>query len=120
MSSALPWPIVPAADAPDDGVMACPSCSSCYVHVDRVLVSARVEDRHFNEIAVDAITGKVETHRDTPGPGEERRRQRVSLIGWCESCGDEFALVFGQHKGVTHVDHVPAPGLSAHPQGIDE
>jgi hypothetical protein len=109
------WPVMPAPDGPGDGVMACPSCRDPYVHVDRVLVSARQEDGPFNEIAVDALSGKVETHRDTPGPGEERRRQRVSLLGWCESCGEEFALVFGQHKGVTYVDHTAAPGMSARP-----
>lgn len=115
MSSALPWPVTRAPDGPGDNVMACPSCSNPHIHVDRVLVSARREDGEFNEIAVDAISGKVETHRDTAGPGEERRRQRVSLAGWCEHCGEEFAVVFGQHKGVTYVDHVRASGLSARP-----
>lgn len=88
-----------------DEVLACPSCGGEYLHIDNVHISARKEDADFTEIRVDAITGDVETNAG-PGPGDEGRRHRVSLIGWCEFCGDESAIVFRQHKGETQMDIV--------------
>lgn len=96
----------------DDGQLACPLCQdfSNTTHVDRVYVSARKEDRDFNHITVDAVTGQLRTHEITPSPWgdmvKEGRRHRISLVGDCEICGGWFALVFTQHKGTTFVEAV--------------
>jgi len=83
----------------------CPLCHSELTHFDQVHVSARKEDAEFIEIRVNAMTADVEMNAG-PGPGIEGRRYRISLMGWCEYCGHEFALVFRQVKGNTPVNVV--------------
>lgn len=99
---------VPIVQNTDEGSLICPSCNGYTTHVELVQVAARVEDRDFNEIFVDAVTGEVRTHCTTPAPvGEhvrEGRRHRITLTGYCEECGHDFALVFTQHKGDTFVE----------------
>ncbi|GAA2760590.1 hypothetical protein [Actinopolymorpha rutila] len=94
----------------DDSVLLCPLCGKDTTHLDEVRVSARPEDDEPNEIAVDTGTGRVRTHEDIPAPMGDRvhegRRDRIALVGWCEQCGDTFALVFTQHKGATFVEAV--------------
>ena len=89
----------------------CPRCGDEWTHVEDVHVSARVEDRQFNEITVNALTGAVRTQAPTVGPKgaavKEGRRHRIALKGFCETCGDHFALIFTQHKGVTIVEWEP-------------
>ena len=70
-------------------------------------MAARREDRDFNEISINAVSGRVQTHGSTPapaGPFGEGRRHRIALSGFCEECGHEFALVFTQHKGDTIIE----------------
>jgi hypothetical protein len=90
--------------------MRCPACNDIATHIDFALIAARTEDREFNEIAVNAISGQIQTHRAVPAPMgskvKEGRRQRIALPGWCEVCGADFAIVFTQHKGVTFVEVV--------------
>jgi len=84
----------------------CPLCNSELTHFDQVHISARKEDAEFTEIRVNAITADVEMNAG-PGPGIDwGRRYRISLIGWCEYCGHEFAIVFRQVKGNTPVEIV--------------
>jgi hypothetical protein len=96
-------------DATDDGLLLCPECGHDATHVEHVRVAARREDRDVNEITVDAVTGRVTTHGETPAPmGElrEGRRHRIAVTGHCEE-GHCFAIVFTQHKGGTFVEVVP-------------
>jgi hypothetical protein len=81
--------------------------------MDIVRVAARREDREFNEITVNAITGQIGTHGETPAPTGSLvgtgRRQRVAVTGYCEE-GHSFAFVFTQHKGGTYVEVIsPIP-----------
>jgi hypothetical protein len=93
----------------DDRWLLCPVCDHNAIHIDAVRVAARKEDRDFNEITVDAVTGRVTTHGDDPAPlGEavkQGRRHRIVLMGWCEQ-RHGFAIVFTQHKGTTFVEVV--------------
>lgn len=95
-------------DNRDVGTLACPHCDDEYIHIDGVQISARSEDVAPNEIAVNAITGKIETHRSERAPWgrvfENGRRQRIVLTGWCEMCNVHFSIVFLQHKGQTFVE----------------
>lgn len=97
-----------------DGCLLCPACGSEWTHSEIVYVAARREDGPTNEIAVNAITGRVEANGDQAAPAGpavgEGRRQRVAITGTCESNGHTFAIVFTQHKGVTLVEAVaPVP-----------
>jgi hypothetical protein len=91
-----------------DGRLLCPACGSEWTHSEIVYVAARGEDRPFNEIAVNAITGQVKTHNDQAAPAGVAvglgRRHRISVTGSCEAGGHRFAIVFTQHKGVTFVE----------------
>lgn len=94
----------------DAGVLRCPACNDIVTHIDDAYVSARGEDEDFNEIAINAISGQIQTHRDVPAPTGATvnvgRRHRIALGGWCEICGADFAIVFTQHKGATFVEAV--------------
>ena len=109
----------PVINNTSDGSLICPGCRSSYsTHIELVQVAARGEDRDFNEISVNAVTGRVETHGSTPaptGPFGEGRRHRITLSGFCEECGHEFALVFLQHKGDTIIEWA-APTVSVDPR----
>ena len=98
----------PVVTNTDGGSLICPACHGYTTHVDVVRVSARDEDREFNEIFVHAITGEVRTQSSVPAPVGKRvgegRRHRIALSGSCEECGHQFALVFTQHKGDTIVE----------------
>jgi hypothetical protein len=97
-------------DDQDSSWMLCPVCDHNATHVDVVHVAARQEDRDFDEITVNALTGQVVTHSDESAPFGDRvkegRRHRIALRGWCEE-GHDFAIVFTQHKGTTFVEVVP-------------
>lgn len=90
--------------------MACPLCGETNTHVDRVAMTGRDpgEDGATVELGILAngaivdATGKVPPSRHV-GVG---RRHRIALIGCCEHCEGEFALLFTQHKGVTLVETV--------------
>jgi hypothetical protein len=93
-----------------DDELCCPLCGDINTHVDRAMVAGRPqgEDGPITEIAFRAdgivadATGEIpESHHVGVG-----RRHRIALIGWCESCSGEFALLFTQHKGVTLVESV--------------
>ncbi len=94
----------------DDKLMVCPACDDTYTHVEKVQIAARGEDEEPNEITVDAVTGRVETHGDSPAPtgavGQLGRRQRIAVTGHCEQGGHNFAIVFTQHKGQTLLEVV--------------
>lgn len=88
-----------------DDAMLCPLCGGEYgLHIDGVKVAARVEDGAFTTVEVNGVTG--ETTYGVDVPGEEGRRHRIVLLGWCELCGDKFAVVFLQHKGATYVETI--------------
>jgi hypothetical protein len=94
-------------------LLLCPVCGFDATHVDFAYVAARREDRDVNEITVNAVTGQVRTHGESPAPAGslegEGRRHRIALAGHCEE-GHNFALVFTQHKGGTYVEVVtPIP-----------
>lgn len=93
-------------------VLCCPRCRGYCTHMENVQIAARREDDPFNEIKVNAVTGKIVTHDDSSAPaGEavgEGRRQRIAIDCYCEICGGTFHLVFTQHKGVTHIEWVDA------------
>ncbi|MER7271354.1 hypothetical protein ABT344_24020 [Micromonospora carbonacea] len=93
-----------------DGVLLCPACGERDTHVDIAYVSARHEDQDPNEIAVNAVTGRVVTHNPVPAPAApgvgQGRRHRIALAGYCEVGGHRFAVVFTQHKGATLVETV--------------
>ncbi|APU15237.1 hypothetical protein [Actinoalloteichus fjordicus] len=92
----------------ENALLVCPHCSSDVTHVEHVFVSARKEDQLSNEITVNAISGRVETHNKEEAPIGSAvghgRRQRIALGGYCELCGHRFALVITQHKGSTLVE----------------
>jgi len=94
----------------DNGLLLCPVCDWNATHMEIVRVAARREDRDFNEITVNAITGQIATHGEVSaptGPKEhEGRRQRIALTGYCEEGNHSFAIVFTQHKGGTYVETV--------------
>ncbi|MFJ8910620.1 hypothetical protein [Amycolatopsis sp. NPDC102389] len=96
-------------DDHDGSRLLCPTCDFAATHVDVVRVAARAEDREFNEIFVDGVTGRVATHEDSSAPVGPRmgtgRRHRIAVTGHCES-GHGFAIVFTQHKGETFVEVV--------------
>lgn len=86
--------------------MRCPECGEAYgFHIDgieianaagqKLVVEAKGEDEDSN------LSLMLENHR-----GKEKihdgRRHRISLLAWCEHCGDEFSLNFKQHKGTTY------------------
>lgn len=97
-----------------DGPLLCPLCDFNATHVDIVRIAARREDRDFNEITVNAVTGQLSTHGRDPAPiggfVGEGRRHRIALVGTCEGCRGTFAIVFTQHKGSTYVEVVPVEG----------
>ena len=105
-------------DDQDSRWLLCPVCDHNATHIDVVQVAARREDRDFNEITVNAVTGQVMTHGDSPAPvGDavrQGRRHRITLLGWCEE-GHGFAIVFTQHKGTTFVEVVPAEQAYPYP-----
>ena len=93
----------------NENELCCPLCGDTNTHIDEVAIAARPlgEDGPIAEIGIDA-RGAV-THRSGAVPIGQvgaGRRHRIALIGWCESCGDRFALVFTQHKGVTLTESV--------------
>ncbi|WP_326956885.1 hypothetical protein [Amycolatopsis sp. NBC_01286] len=94
----------------DSKLMVCPACDDEYTHVEEVQIAARGEDEMPNEITVDAVTGRVETHGNSPAPTgtvvHDGRRQRIAVTGHCESGGHNFAIVFTQHKGQTLLEVV--------------
>uniref|UniRef100_UPI003F496C1A hypothetical protein n=1 Tax=Streptosporangium sp. CA-235898 TaxID=3240073 RepID=UPI003F496C1A len=94
--------------APDENVMTCPGCGGpCGPHLEHVYVAAREEDREFTYVHVDAKTGEVDTLTpEIPPAGGlgDGRRHRIALTGYCDGCGIEFAVIFTQHKGATHVE----------------
>ena len=96
-------------------ILCCPACASEVTHVDRVYISARYEDAiPTDEIRVHARSGRIQTRCTTPAPvapSGEGRRHRISLIGWCELCGSDWALVFTQHKGATLVELTPTEAM---------
>lgn len=88
----------------------CPTCvDPSGVHIDGVLVAARHEDEGPVHIGVNAVTGDVNYIPAIVPAGDavgEGRRHRIALTGWCEICGDKFAIVYTQHKGSTFVEVV--------------
>ena len=105
-----------------DHALVCPKCNQWTgTHVDNVQVAARHEDGEFNEIAVNGISGEIVHHSHTQAPMGDTvkagRRHRIALSGYCEMCGHEFALVFTQHKGTTHVEWTDA-NFHQHPGNI--
>jgi hypothetical protein len=106
----------------DDRLLLCPVCGFNATHVDEVRIAARREDRDFNLVTVDAVTGRVATHEQSPVPVGEAvaagRRHRIAVMGRCEE-GHDFAIVFTQHKGSTFLEVVPwsaATDSSTRPQ----
>lgn len=74
-------------------------------------MAARREDKPYTYVHVDGISGEVGQGDDIPSAptGQavgEGRRHRIALTGFCELCGGDYAIVFTQHKGQTHVETV--------------
>ncbi len=90
-------------------MLLCPECGYEYTRVNGVRVAAHDEGREPNAITVDAVTGQVITHADTPVPvglkTDTGRRHRVALMTECEN-GHSFAIVFTAHQGKTYVETV--------------
>lgn len=92
----------------NDDELCCPLCGDSNTHVDRVSVAARPKGEDGPVISIDVAANGVVGESAVPtsrhvGVG---RRHRIALIGWCESCDGEFALLFTQHKGVTLVESI--------------
>lgn len=93
-----------------DDELCCPLCGETNTHIDHVKIATRKlgeEDGALVEIGV-SRTGEIsdETDKIPVGQVGVGRRHRIALIGWCEYCNGEFALVFTQHKGVTLMESV--------------
>lgn len=92
----------------NDGELCCPLCGGNYTHLREVRVGARPQGEDGPDVSV-GIThaGRLVTEAvpasPTMGAG---RRHRFALVGYCELCSGQFALVFTQHKGVTFVESV--------------
>lgn len=100
----------------NDDELCCPLCGDSNTHVDRVSVAARPAGEDGLVLSIGVHTnGVVGVLPDADIPPSRHvgvgRRHRIALIGWCENCGDEFALLFTQHKGVTLVESI---GLGEH------
>lgn len=96
----------------NEDCLLCPRCGGEWTHIENVHISARAEDHAVTEIRVNAITATITAGPNAgAGPTGTRvgqgRRQRISLLGYCETCGSNWALVFTQHKGVTFVEAQP-------------
>lgn len=90
-------------------VLLCPMCRDQYTHLTAVHVSVRQPGWTSTETTVSTFSGEV-SGSPTPDLVERavplRDRDRISLVGYCESCGQQFALVFEQHKGTTYTEAV--------------
>jgi hypothetical protein len=82
----------------------CPECGSDYIHIDEVHVAAQPngEDTPTKKMVL-SLTSNDESTSCKPFVEQSTRRHYVSLVGWCENCGDNVALSFVQHKGRTTV-----------------
>lgn len=90
-----------------EGVLSCPVChDENGTHVDRVHVLVSHDDGDQADYLSVGPDGMVtlegrETHPDAFG--NVGRRHEFALVGWCELCGGNWALIFRQHKGQTLV-----------------
>ena len=95
-------PVDAGADA--YSVVLCPLCKSEWTHLDEVRVAGRPrEDGDIFPVRVDA-GGHVTQGLGVVVPFGELglgRRHTISIVGWCEGCGERFAFAFQQHKGQT-------------------
>jgi hypothetical protein len=94
----------------NDNQLCCPMCGDVYVHVDQARIAARPDGEDGREAPI-AVTARgrvlIEGAPVPAGPTVMTgRRHRIALLGWCENCSANFALVFTQHKGVTFVESV--------------
>lgn len=103
-------------DGGEYSYMLCPICRQACVHLDYVHISARPEgegdcrgEGEYKEIVIDAVTGRVAEDVSVPGPGRVSRRHGIAIMGWCETCGEEMALIFAQQKGQTLFKVTKAP-----------
>jgi hypothetical protein len=103
----------------NDNQLCCPLCGDIWVHLDESRVAARPdgEDGPIVGIGVNArgsVTGTTGRVPEGPTVGEGRRH-RIALLGYCETCAGQFALVFTQHKGVTFAESVELPPVETLP-----
>ena len=83
------------------GRIVCPHCGMEQVHLRRVEVGAREEDREARVVRIHAQSGEVrQAHR--PADKCVGRRDWVMLSFDCEA-GCEFTISLAQHKGDTFV-----------------
>lgn len=82
----------------------CPSCGEDYVHLDNVYIAGRPrEDGDIVPVHVNAA-GHVKQGFEVDLPTADiGRRHAITIAGWCELCGANFAIEFKQHKGQTEV-----------------
>jgi hypothetical protein len=90
-----------------DDAMACPWCGEGYLHVDRVGIAARQEDRPPTTIDVNAVTGTITVGDATVNQiGDtgfwNQRRHWIELHTNCEMC-DGGVITLAQHKGQTRL-----------------
>lgn len=90
-----------------EGILGCPRCDDDHVHVDDAYVAGRPrEDGDVVPVHVDSHGRLTQPHEGDLPVGEfgRGRRHAVSVGGWCEGCGSQFAFVFTQNKGRTIVE----------------
>jgi hypothetical protein len=88
-----------------EGVMSCPVChDENGTHVDGVLALTRAREDSEPVYLALLADGRLNHVRDGEHPNgfaDTGRRHEFALVGWCEMCGGNWALVFRQHKGQT-------------------
>lgn len=89
----------------DFEILACPLCDSNWLHFDEVHVGGRPQEH--GEF-VNVIVNDRGSVRERVRGGDMARpvlgdmnRHYLSLVAWCETCGERFAYAFVQHKGHT-------------------
>jgi hypothetical protein len=84
----------------------CPICESDLIHINEVQASIpddtvggyRTEVIHMERLDSNPFDGS-----ENPPIAENTSQPKVSLIGWCENCGETFNVTFSQYKGNTFV-----------------
>lgn len=79
----------------------CPECREpTGLHIDGVALENAAGDRLRADAAGEDDSSRFNVQQDKEANHKGRRHQ-ISLLGWCEHCGEKFSLAFRQHKGMT-------------------
>lgn len=85
----------------NEHALKCPECGGpTGLHIDGVSLANASGDRIRVDAAGEDGSSRFEVKQDTDAIHNGRRHQ-ISLLGWCEHCGQRFSLTFRQHKGMT-------------------